>query len=48
MDVMSLDEFNLLTIEEQDRLWQLYISDCAEGKVKTSMSDFLIWLDERD
>ena len=35
------------TPDELDRLWELFVEGCKQSKVKPSMSDFMIFLEER-
>lgn len=35
------------TDEEIDLMWQMYQEQCKQSKLKATMSDFMIWLEER-
>lgn len=44
---MSAEEYEVLSSEEQHRLWELYIEQSKRQGFRPSLRDFMVWIQER-
>lgn len=44
---MTENEIKELSIEEEQRLYELYLDHCKQAKINGSLRDFIIFLQER-
>jgi hypothetical protein len=46
--IVERSKLEMLTPEEADLMWQMYVEECYHSHVKASLSDFYIWMEERE
>lgn len=40
-------ELQTLTVDEEQRLFELYVLDCEQTGTKADLSYFMVWIEER-